>query len=300
MKHPPKNQERKWIAYFAAVLAILFWGTSFVSIKIALEEVTPVSLIVLRFLIAGGIVGLFAAWRREWQHIRRNDVVFLAGAGLVGITIQQLLQVSGQSRAEASVAGVLAATAPAFIVLLAALILKEPQSNRRILGVGLSILGAYLVVTHAERGFTWRTPLSMQGSLLVLASAVVWAIFIILSKTAVHNRPPMPVTSALFLFGALFILPVWLVGRGWADLADVGALGWSAILFTAVLCTAAAYLLNTYALKFISASEVAVIQTLEPLVAALTAVLILGENLTLPMALGGGCILAGIFLSQQS
>jgi drug/metabolite transporter (DMT)-like permease len=300
MNLPPGLSKTKLGAYFAAVLAIVLWGMSFVSIKIALEEVTPLSLILLRFTIAAGIIGLAAWSRKEWSQLKRSDFLPLAGIGLVGITLQQLLQVGGQARAQASVAGILAATAPALIVLLAAIFLRERQTNQRIIGVGLALIGAFLVVTNGKIGSVVLEPVSLQGSLLVLASSIVWAVFIILSKTAVHDRPAMPVTSALFIFGAFFTLPLWLAVRGWEDLMNISTTGWSAILFTAILCTGAAYLLNTFALKSISASQVAVIQTLEPLVAISTAVLVLGEEITLPILIGGVCILVGIVLSQRS
>ncbi len=300
MNQPPGLSKTKLGAYIAAVLAIVLWGMSFVSIKIALDEVTPLSMILLRFTIAAMMIGLAAMFRKEWSQLTRSDFLPLAGVGLVGITLQQLLQVGGQAMAQASVAGVLAATAPAFIVILAAIFLRERQTNQRIIGVGLALIGAFLVVTNGKIGSVELEPVSFQGSLLVLASSIVWAVFIILSKKAVHNRPAMPVTSALFIFGAFFTLPLWLAARGWEDLVGISPTGWSAILFTSIFCTGAAYLLNTFALKHISASQVGVVQTLEPLVAVSTALLILGEELTLPIVIGSVCILVGIVLAQRN
>ncbi len=291
-----------------AVLAIVLWGVSFISIKIALEEISPVTMITIRYTIGAAIIGAFAAARREWKQITRRDLLALAMVGFVGIGLQQLLQVAGQMLAPASIAGLLAATAPAFTLILASIFLGEKQTWLQAAGVGLALAGSAIVITNGQLSdiqsfFTTGDAIfsgsELQGSLLVLASALVWALFIIFNRKVVQDKPAMIVTAAMFSFGTLFVLPLFILLRGWQEFADISPRGWSAILFTALLCTAAAYLLNTHALKHVPASRVAVIQMLEPLVVVVTAVLVLGETISTPVAIGASAILVGIFLAQK-
>lgn len=287
-------------ALWEALAAISLWGISFISIKLALADVSPVTLIVLRFAVGALVVGA-VAWRRgEFRRLSRRDLPTLAGVGLVGITLQQLLQVSGQATAEASVAAFLAATAPAFTVALAALLLREAPRPWQIAGVLLATAGAALVATNGDWASLLRGDLGRPGNLLVLASSVVWALLTILSKRAVAGRPATLVTAGMFFFGGLFALPLFLAQQGWRELAEVSAAGWGAIVFTGLVCTAGAYLLNTRALRHLSASRVALIQNLEPLVAVTAAAVLLGEAVTPAMLAGGAAILGGVYLAERA
>jgi drug/metabolite transporter (DMT)-like permease len=79
----------------------------------------------------------------------------------------------------------------------------------------------------------------------------------------------------------------------------VSAAGWGAIAFTSLVCTAGAYLLNTRALQQLSASRVALIQNVEPLVAVTAAALLLSEAVTAAMLAGGAAILGGVYLAER-
>lgn len=288
------------LASLEALAAIALWGVSFISIKLALAEVSPVTLIVVRFAAGALIVGVAAGRRGEFRRLRWRDLPVLAGAGLVGITLQQLLQISGQATADASVAAFLAATAPAFTVALAALFLRERPRLWQVAGVLIATAGAALVATNGDWAGLAHGNFGAPGNLLVLASSVVWALLTILSKRAAAGRPAMLVTAGMFFFGTLFAAPLFIYQQGWRDLTAVSAGGWGAILFTSLVCTAGAYLLNTHALKTLPAARVALIQNIEPLVAVAAANLVLGEAITLAMAAGGAAILGGVALAERT
>jgi drug/metabolite transporter (DMT)-like permease len=296
----PNLRRRETLAILEAVVAISLWGLSFITIKLALADVSPVTLIVVRFAMGALIVGAVAWRRNEFARLTWRDVPALASVGLIGITLQQMLQVTGQASADASVAAFLAATAPAFTVALAAFILRERPRAWQIAGVVLATAGAVTVATNGDWGALVRGNFGAPGNIFVLLSSVVWAVLTIQSKSAVQNRPATVVTAGMFFFGALFAAPIFIHQQGWRELARVSASGWGAILFTGVVCTAGAYLLNTHALKRISASRVALIQNLEPLVAVMAASLILGEAITAAMLVGGAAILDGVYLAERT
>jgi len=138
------------LAILEAVLAITLWAVSFVFMKIALREISAATMIAIRFAMGAALVGL-AAWRKgDFARLRRADMPRLALLGFVGITLQQLLQVSGQATSDASVAAFLASTAPAFTVALAALVLREKPGLWQIFGVALATVGAVVVSTGGD------------------------------------------------------------------------------------------------------------------------------------------------------
>ena len=101
-----KPTERLALTETAA--AISLWALSFVWIKIALRDMSPVTLIVLRYVLGSAILLMAAFWRGELRQMQRNDLKAMLLLGLVGIVLQQFLQVSGQVTADASVAAFLA------------------------------------------------------------------------------------------------------------------------------------------------------------------------------------------------
>jgi drug/metabolite transporter (DMT)-like permease len=279
--------------------AITLWALSFSFIKIALQEVSPATLIVLRFAV-GGMILLVAAWMRgELRHLNKGDLAAMALLGSFGITLQQLLQVSGQAWAEASAAAFLASTAPAFLVILASVFLKEPVRPWQAAGVIMATSGAAIVATGGRLALAGGDGLQNMGNLLVLLSAIAWAFFTILNRRVVVGRPPISVSAGMMIFGFLFMLPLFVFQRGWQEIPGISLTGWGAILYTAVLSSALAFLLYAHALKLAPASRLAAIQNIEPLIAAGAAVLILNETITWPLAAGGLAIVFGVYLAER-
>lgn len=280
-------------------LAIGLWAVSFVFIKVALREISPVTLIVTRYSMGMLILGGVAARRGDFARLRRADLPGMIWLGAVGVALHQLLQVSGQATADASVAAFLASTAPAFLVLLSALLLREQPSRSQTCGVLLATAGAAVVSTGGDLAFLSGGRLANTGNLLVLLSAVVWALYSILNRSVVQGRPPALITTGMMFFGWAFVLPLFVLQRGWQELARVSPAGWGALLYVGVLSTALAYLLYTDALEKAPAARLAAIQNIEPAIAFAAAALILGEPLTPALLVGGAAILAGVWLAER-
>jgi drug/metabolite transporter (DMT)-like permease len=293
------HREHK-LALLETAIAIAFWGLSFVLIKVAVREISPVTLIVLRFLLGSLILSAMNGLRGGFAQMRRGDLPAMALLGLVGVSLQQMLQVSGQVSADAGVAAFLASTAPAFIVLFGALFLQERMGAWQVVGVLVASFGAALVSSGGDLGALFSGRFDQPGNLLVLLSAVVWAAFSILNRYIVRDRPPTLMAAGMMAFGALFLLPAFLARSGWKELSGVSASGWAAVLLLAVFCTAIAYMLYAHALALAPASRLAAIQTIEPLIAVMLAALILGETLTPALASGGAAILLGIYLVERN
>ena len=287
------------LALIETAAAISLWALSFVWIKIALQDMSPVTLILLRYVVGSVILLSAAAWRGELRQLRRSDLRSMVLLGLVGIVLQQFLQVSGQVTADASVAAFLASTAPAFMVILAAVWLREPVRGWQIFGVFLATLGAGVVAVGGDWASLARGQLGNPGNLLVLLSAVVWAVYTILTRKLVVGRPPTLIAGGMLFFGWLFSAPVWIVQRGWLEIPLIGRDSWIALLCVGVFSTALTYLLYSHALKLAPASRLSAIQNIEPLVATLAAVWILDEPITNSLLLGGIAILMGVYLAER-
>ncbi len=287
------------IAQIETASAIALWALSFPLIKLALQDTTPVTLIVIRFSLGGLSLFLVASQRNLWKGFKWADLPSLIWLGLVGVTLHQFLQVTGQATSPAGIAAFLASTAPAFIVLFGGIFLKERLGIIQLAGVALATGGAVIVSTGGLTGWLNGTQLFEPGSLLILASAIIWAIYSILNRYVGSGRPPLVTASGMMLVGVLFSLPVWIHQKGWQELAGLPWMTWLNLLVIGFFCTGLAHLLYTQALQRAPASSLAAIQNIEPLIAVFAAAVLLGETIHPALITGGVLILAGVYLAEK-
>jgi len=282
-----------------ALIAVTFWGISFVATKAALREVPPVTLVTVRFAL--GVLFLLAvlAFRRIPLLPSREDWPFLAMMGFVGVFVHQMLQAYGLRLTTAVNTGWLIGLIPIWSALLAVFLLREKFGLTKLSGLLLGFAGAALVVT---RGFISPDVLglpSTRGDLLILASTVNWAVYTILGHATIRKLGATRATAGAMLFGWLMLLPLFIARSGWREIPDLSAAGWGAILFLGIGCSGLGYLFWYGALEKIEASRVAAFLYIEPLVTLVAAVILLGERVTPTAVIGGLLVLAGVLLMQR-
>jgi drug/metabolite transporter (DMT)-like permease len=288
----------RWKPRVAGVLAVLFWGASFAWVKVGLREFEPLSLMAIRFAIGTAVVWLLAAWSARGRlGIHWRDAGPLVGLGLVGVTLQQVLQTAGILRGSASAAAWLSSLAPAFIVLLAWPLLGERLSWLRIFGILVAFVGAALV--SRSQGSPSQ-PDDGLAAWLVLASAVVWAAYSILGKGLSTRRPAIVTTAWGMTFGWLALAAAFVAQRGWTDLGAVSCSGWITVILLGVASTGLAYGLYFYALSTAEAALAAALQYFEPLITMVFAAWLLQEPWTAAMLAGGALILLGVWLVDRA
>ena len=286
-------------AALKAFLAISFWGASFVATKVALRDVSPLTVIALRFAIGVVALGCVVAARRQFALPRTSDLGWLIFLGLNGITVHQLLQANGLMTTSATNSGWLVALTPVLAALLARFILREPFGRLKVMGLALATCGAFLVIS---RGQLSRGPLSIPatpGDFLMLASSLNWALFTVLSKRVVNRMPSALMVMYVMAFGWLAILPLFLGAQGWLELPRLTTAGWGGILFLGVLCSGAAYVFWYAALDVAGASQVAAFLYIEPIITVIVASSLIGEQATWATWLGGAVILVGVWLVNR-
>lgn len=281
------------------LVAVIFWGASFVATKAALRQIHPVTLIAMRF--AMGVVILFAVvWRKRiFRWVGWRDLGLLAILGAISIAIHQGLQANGLLFTSATSMAWLVALTPVFTAILAWLFLSESFGALKIIGLVIAFVGAIAVVTKGEfNADTVHLP-STTGDLLALASSLNWAIFSIASKPLLKRLPPTLMMAYVMFLGWLLVLPFFAASQGWNDVSQLTTSGWVAVAFLGLLCSGVAYIFWYDALAQIDASQVASFIYLEPLVTVAVAAVVIGEVFTLPSFLGGMTILLGVYLVNR-
>jgi len=286
-------------AALKAFLAITFWGASFVATKIALRDVSPLTVITLRFGLGMVVLACIVAARRQFALPRKSDLGWLIFLGLNGVTVHQLLQANGLVTTSATNSGWIVALTPVFSALLAWLILREPFGRLKVLGLALATCGAFLVISRGQLSRGLLNIPATPGDFLMLVSSPNWASFTVLSKRIVSRMSPALMVTYVMAFGWLAILPLFLGARGWLELPRLTAAGWGGLLFLGVLCSGAAYVFWYDALDAAGASQVAAFLYIEPIVTVIVASALIGEKATWATWIGGAVILIGVWLVNR-
>jgi drug/metabolite transporter (DMT)-like permease len=281
-----------------ALLAILFWGVSFVATKAAVSELSPLTLIFARTGLGTALLLGMLAHRGEALVPPRDAWGPLALMGFVGVAFHQLLQAQALTMTSAVNTGWLIGLTPIWSALLARATLGERFTPRKVLGLVAGFAGALLVVTRGRLDAAVLALPATRGDLLILASTLNWAVYTVLGHPTLRRLGPRRATAGAMLFGWLMLAPPFAAAASWSELGRLSASGWGATLFLGIACSGLGYLFWYGALEQVEASRVAALLYLEPLVTLAAAVALLGEPVGW-LTLGGGTLLiAGVAIVQ--
>jgi drug/metabolite transporter (DMT)-like permease len=275
---------------------VVVWGASFIATKIAVSEASPVTVVWLRFAMGVVILGAVVAARRQLAPPSRSDLAYFAFLGFLGITLHQWLQSNGLVTSQASTTAWIVASIPVFMAVLGWLVLREPVRLVTAAGIVLATLGVLVVVSRGDLASLARGRFGAPGDLLILASAVNWSVFSVVSRKGLQRHPSAAMMFWVILFGWLLTSPFFLAGPGPADALRLSSRGWIAVLFLGIACSGLAYVFWFDALRDLPASQVGAFLYVEPLVAVAISAALLGEPVTAATLAGGAAILLGVWI----
>jgi len=290
MSPPPQGRRGAHLVLF--FIQFLF-ATMPVAGKRVLEEFEPLATMGLRVTFAALIFVTFAAARGLFFVPAPRDLARLALYSLFGIMLNQTLFLEGLSRTTAANAAILMTTIPVFTILVARLLGRERIGRRRGIGLAIALSGA-LLVTGVER-FSLQSSYAL-GNLLILLNCLCYGTYLVLSRDILVRMNAVNVVAWLLIFGAIGVQPLTL-GPALAQLRAGGDAGtWLALAWIVLGGTLLAYFLNAWALRRVPASVVGAYTNLQPVLAVLLAVLLLGEAPSARTLLAGALILFGVLL----
>jgi len=289
----------KFLLPLLLTLISLTWAGSFIVVEIATNEISPIDLGFLRFLVATPIMILFLLIQKKNIHIPLKELPSLAILGLTGVTLLYFFQFIGIDRTNAPTASVLINTNVIFIALLSALFLKETFTTKKITGISLSFLGVIIVIFSnlSQEKFTLDN-IFFIGCIFIILSAFCWAVYSIVGKRLLVKYDTFTIITYAFILGTLFYIP-FVISDIIPTIQNVSFNGWMAVFYLALLCSVFGYIGWYYALKKTDASKAAVFLNLIPLF-TITMSFFLGETLTMPFLLGAILIIYGVYLTQKA
>lgn len=280
----PRHGLATWRADTALVVAAFFFGTTFIVVKDAVDEVDPLPFLAVRFLIGAGVLAVAARGRPRTRHELRHGVV----AGLA-LWAGYALQTVGLQYTDPATSAFLTYLLVVIVPVLGFVFLRKRLHVATAVGIAVALVGLVLLTGGAGTGLG-------RGELLTLGCAVGFASHIVfLGQTAARHDAVRFTCVQLATVGGVSLLVS--VAQGDAGAVAFGGAPLAAAAFTGVFATALAFLAMVWAQRSVSPSRAALVLLLEPVFAAFLSWM-RGDTLTLASAAGGGMILVAVAIAE--
>lgn len=268
----------------------LIWGLSFLSIKVAIAVIPPMTLGLLRFVIAAALLPLLALATRESLRVRSRDLPRLASGGLIGVTLYFLCENNGVKLLSASEASLVVGVIPVVTMLAERAFLGKSVGFRSYLGALLSFVGVGLIA--AKSAAATSSPL---GFLYMGGAALSWVAYSFVTRPLSARYGQVSITFWQSLFGMLGFIPFAIAEN--PSLAGLSASVVLNVLYLGVFCSALGYWFYVVSLDVLGAGPANSFINLIPVVSVLAAFLLLGERLSGLQWAGAAAAVAGVYLA---
>lgn len=284
------------IAAFAAVY--IFWGSTYLAIKYAIETLPPFLMAGSRFMFAGSILYVWARFSKDYEkpnfkHWRTSFIVgtLLLMGGNGGVVL-------AQHYISSSLAALLVATEPFWIVLLGWLWLKGSRPNWKVvLGLLIGFVGVYLLIGGLGNSTSSGTG-QIFGALCVIAAALSWATGSMYGLRATTPKSSVLTSGMQMLSGGAVLTVVGFIKGEWTNfnVADVSTNSWFALAYLVIFGSLIGFTAYSWLLKNAQPAMVATYAYVNPVIAVFLGWLIAGESFTTQMLVGAGIIVGSVAL----
>lgn len=276
------------------LIAVLFWGFSYIAIKASLSYLTPVELIAARFVLGGLTLFIIIKIKGLSLSFKGNVKILLLSALI--LFLHFWVMATGMMATSATNTAWILTTAPLFIAVMSFFLLKESLGIKHIIGIVLATIGVIFLVSKGDIGsLDW---ISSTGDWIVLGSCVTWAIYTIVTKKLTKALNPLVATFWMVLFAGIVIVPGSLLFSGIA-VYNMPTDGIVAVIFLGVGCLAISFWSWSEGLAKKPAAEVGMYLYVEPLFAMIGAAVLLGERITVWIMTGAVFIMAAVYISER-
>lgn len=277
------------------LLTVFFFGTNFTAVKLVVESVPPILFAATRFTLAGLLLLPLALLSGPNGRLSRRDLLPMLGLGLVGITLTQSVFTVGVGLTTAANTALVYSTAPVWGMLLGFALGWERPRISGVLGVGLCLLGVGAIV-YGSLDFAGT---SLVGDALILAAAVCWGSYTVLTLSFLRRYSALAVAAYAMTLGGLAAFPLAALDPSPLNLAALDGITWAAAAYSGLCSSAFGFAAWGWGVSHVGANRVLVYQYLVTLTGVSTGVLLLGENFGAGQLIGAAVILAGVYLARS-
>ena len=281
-----------------AFIAISFFGLYIIFAKVLLQSVSPFVILVLTQLLAYIVLFFILKLKKEMKkltHLAKRDFKIMYSVSLFSAVGGPLLFLLGLKLTSVTNTILIAKTEALLTSLIAVWILKEKSSVHQVAGALTMLFGIFIIITNnLTRGFSFNI-----GDILILGSALSFAIGTIMFKKFMHHIAPEVIVTLRNLFGATLLFVISLFFVDYSILYKALNIQFVlSMLGLVVFTTITGQYLWYLALEKTSATNVSLVGLCSPLIVIFYVVIFLKESLTAPQIIGGLFIMMGLILLE--
>ena len=265
-----------------ALIVPITWGLGFTLAKIGMEQFSALLIMSIRF----GIAGLVLVWftKPPWGHMREIFIV-----ALIGSTIQYGLTYNGLKGIDASTAAILVQLEGPILALMGTILLKEKLGFTRALGMGLAFAGVFIIAGEP------RLEGHIDSVILLVAGSAVWAIAqIMISRLKGLSGITILAWVAIMATPQMLLASFIIEDGQWQAITTASLFDWSIIFYLAFIMTVLGYSVWYHLLSNVDVSKVSPFLMLLPITSIIAGMILLDEQFTKAMAIGGVMIMIGV------
>ena len=293
-----QNRSTRWKPHVAVLLTNIFFGANFSAVQyIAQRGVPAFGLNVIRVGVSSILFWFLILFVQQRKWIKREHIPRFLLCAITGVVINQLLFIKGLTLTLSIHASLLILITPIFITFIAAWIGREALNIFKITGLILGICGAIILVLQKESSGQGSN--IMLGNILVILNAISYAFYFVLVKPLMKEYHSFEVIRWLFTLGFCLMLPI-----GWSEFSSIP---WKAlsvkdyVVLSSIVffATFLAYLFNLYGISKLGASITGAYIYTQPIFAAIIAVFVMHEQLTMQKIIAAALIVSGVLLVNK-
>lgn len=283
--------------YFLVILAMIFWGFTFVAFKFANQTFRPISIVFFRLSVSIFFLFGFALLFKRLNRIKRKDQKWFLLLALVEPFFYFLGEAYGLTMVTATVGAVIISTIPLIVPFAAYYLFREKLTPMNYLGLVISFGGVLLVVLTRSGGLAadWK------GILLMFIAVLSAVSYTMVVKLLADDYTPITITAYQSFYGLLMFVPLFLIMElPHLDFSLVTAPSLLAVGFLGVFGSGICFIFITIGIRELGAARANIFGNLIPVVTAIVSFFLLKESMPLMKILGILIVILGLFLSQIS
>jgi drug/metabolite transporter (DMT)-like permease len=285
------------LALVVAVVVNIAWGSTPVATRLAVEDISPMMVAVLRTVIAGLVAAPILLAMRTRAPVAQRSRGLLALSALTGFVLFPILYTLGQERTSATHGALILAALPVFTGAWAALVDRRMPRRRWLLGCGIALAGEAVMI--GLRGGSGTEP-TFGGDLLILAAATLVSLgYVAGALLSLAGYKSLATTLWGVALGAVVMAPLGLGLVEFDGVPSGDAAAWGSILFLALVTSIVGYVGWYWALARGGIARIATVQFIQPFSGLALAALVLDERLTPELAIPAAAVLAGVWIAQR-
>lgn len=292
-------RNRPLIAHICILSACVMWGLMSPIGKAAMESgVDNLNMVFLRAVV-GAVLFWITSMFVKREHVPVKDVLTLAGAGLFGLVGNQCCFTIGLGITTPSNASIVTTSLPIFAMVFAALILKEPITPRKALGVGIGCSGALILILSSAAANDSRIG-DIRGDLLCVTAQMSFALYLTLYRNLIKRYSAITISKWMFTWAAVMLLPFLGKHAVTTDWQAIGMTAWLETGFVVFFGTYIAYLLMQTAQQTLRPTVVSIYNYMQPVVAVTVSIACGMCLFTWKQALAVALVFSGVWLVIKS